>query len=304
MATPPSEPDQACALVTGLRGFTGRHVAAELTAAGYQVVGLEGDAGFNRPKVDLSNRAQVIDAIAQVQPDVVIHLAAIAFVAHGDNDAIYQTNLIGARHLLEGLAACSKQPKAVILASSANVYGNAQTAILDESCPPQPANDYAVSKIAMEYMARLWFDKLPIMITRPFNYTGVGQSLDFLIPKIVRHFADNAEEIELGNINVWRDFSDVRDIARAYRALIAHGMTGETYNLCSGTAWSLGEVLALMTDIAGYRIKVNVNPAFVRANEVKKLVGSRSKLDTLLGHTPITSLPETLRWMYEARIGS
>ena len=132
--------------------------------------------------------------------------------------------------------AWSSGPGAVLLASSANIYGNAPVEVIDESVAPAPANDYAVSKLAMEYMARLWMDRLPIVITRPFNYTGVGQAPQFLLPKIVGHFQRGERVIELGNIDVERDFSDVRTVASAY-AVAPHAPAGEVFNVCSGVAF-------------------------------------------------------------------
>jgi len=297
------------ALITGLGGFTGRYMAQELAAAGYRVFGTAmpsetpGRGGVDTFAVDLCNRAEVAAIIAQVQPDVVVHLAGIAFVAHADASLIYQVNVVGSRNLLEALAAASHRPSAVLLASSANIYGNADVAVIDESVSPAPANDYAVSKLAMEYMARLWMDRLPIILARPFNYTGVGQSDNFLLPKIVSHFRRGAREIELGNLTIARDFSDVRSVVRSYRALVAAApgaWANPAFNVCSGHSTTLQNVIALMEDIAGYQISVQVNPAFVRSNDVLTLTGSRAKLDQAVGPIEQVPLADTLRWMYNA----
>jgi GDP-6-deoxy-D-talose 4-dehydrogenase len=290
------------ALITGLQGFTGNYLAAELEAAGYQVCGTIYDTTADRPGgflADLGDREAVQKVVTEVRPDVVVHLAAISFVAHGDAEAIYRTNVVGTRNLLQALAELDAPPRAVLLASSANIYGNAPVDPILESTPPSPANDYAVSKLAMEYMARLWMERLPIVLVRPFNYTGPGQAPHFLLPKIVDHFRRGAEEIELGNLDVARDFSDVRTVVAAYRRLIERVPAGETFNVCSGKAVSLEEVLALMADIAGYRIRVRVNLAFVRENEVKRLRGSNAKLVETIGTLDTIPLEQTLRWMFE-----
>ncbi|MCK2089609.1 GDP-mannose 4,6-dehydratase [Thauera aromatica] len=290
------------ALITGIKGFTGRYLAAELERCGWEVwgIGFHAETGDTRYRcVDLADAAGLEAAVAEIQPDAVVHLAAIAFVGHGEPEAFYQVNLIGTRTLLAALAACDKTPECVLLASSANVYGNTTGGVLNESTPPNPANDYAVSKLAMEYMARLWMDKLPIVIARPFNYTGAGQAESFLLPKIVAHFRRQTKVIELGNLDIWRDFSDVRAVAMAYRRLLETRPAGETVNVCSGQTHSLREVIAMAEDISGRSIQVQVNPAFVRASEVKTLCGDASKLRALVGewHTP--PLEETLRWMLE-----
>jgi len=290
------------ALVTGLTGFTGRYVSAELESAGYEVVGFAHGASDRTDclSVDLADRAAVADAVAWADADVVVHLAAIAFVAHEDVEAIYRTNVVGTRNLLDALARATRKPELVLLASSANIYGNAQVEPIDESTPPAPQNDYAVSKLAMEYMARLWGDRLPLVIARPFNYTGVGQADNFLLPKIVKHFREGASTIELGNIDVWRDFLDVRQVAYAYRRLIEVRPRGGVFNICSGHAYSLREVLAIASGIAGREMDVQVNPAFVRANEVRRLVGSNRSLVATIGELPDIPLEATLRWMLEA----
>jgi nucleoside-diphosphate-sugar epimerase len=291
------------ALVTGLRGFTGYYMARELTDAGYRVFGtvLPGEeAGPDVFEVDLCDRDALAAMVEQVQPDVVVHLAGIAFVAHSNAELIYRVNVVGTRNLLEALANARHQPSAVLLASSANIYGNANVALIDENVAPAPANDYAVSKLAMEYMARLWMDKLPIVIARPFNYSGRGQDENFLLPKIVSHFRRGERQIELGNLAIARDFSDVRLVAKSYRQLLAASPAGQAFNICSGRSNSLGEVIDSLSEIAGYRIEVQVNPAFVRANDVLKLAGSNAKLASVVGAIEPTPLTETLRWMYLA----
>lgn len=291
------------ALITGIKGFTGRYVAAELEQHGWEVWGIGAQLEADDPRyrfADLTDAAAVRDIVAEVQPDVVIHLAAVAFVGHGDVDAFYTVNVIGTRNLLAALAENDSPPECVLLASSANVYGNTTEGVLSETSPADPANDYAVSKLAMEYMARLWMKRLPIVLTRPFNYTGVGQTDSFLLPKIVDHFRRKAEVIELGNLDVWRDFSDVRAVAQAYRRLIELCPAGEVVNTSSGQTHSLRDVLEMASAISGHQMRIEVNPAFVRANEVKTLSGSPARLRSLIGEWSSPPLEETLRWMLEA----
>lgn len=287
------------ALITGIHGFTGRFMAAELAAQGCEVVGMgrqpSREAGYYQ--VDLADTAALHKALADIQPDIVVHLAAVAFVGHGVADAFYQVNLIGTRNLLEAIEACGKTPECVLLASSANVYGNASEGLLDETTPASPANDYAVSKVAMEYMANLWQARLPIVITRPFNYTGVGQDENFLLPKIVAHFLRKAQKIELGNLDVWRDFSDVRAVVSAYRGLLEVKPIGQTINVSSGVTHSLREVIDMCRDITGHDLITEVNPAFVRDNEVKTLCGDNSRLRRLVPGWQTPDLNDTLRWM-------
>lgn len=290
-------------LVTGSEGFTGRYLVEELQRTGYEVIGL-GSHTSTEPgyfQADLTDPDGLRTALAKAQPDVVIHLAALAYVGHGDANAFYRVNLMGTRNLLEAIADSGKAPESLLLASSANVYGNQAEGELSELTNPAPANDYAVSKLAMEYMAKTWLPKLPITLVRPFNYTGVGQTENFLLPKIVSHFKRKAPVIELGNLDVWRDFSDVRAVVQAYRKLIESKPVGETFNVASGKTHSLREVLALCSELSGHQIDVQVNPAFVRTNEVKTLCGNADKLRDCIGTWETPELKETLRWMLEAR---
>ena len=294
-------------LVTGVAGFTGRFLAPLLAERGHEVHGIvhvpeaEAIPGVASLHVgDLADRGAMQEIVGDVRPDHVVHLGAISFVAHGDVEQIYRTNVVGTRQLLEAIASTSASVHSVLIAISANVYGNSREGILDESVPPAPANDYAVSKIATEYVAQLYAPRVPIVVTRPFNYTGRGQSTSFLLPKIVDHARLRAPVIELGNLDVARDFSDVRTVVDAYaRLLTAEGAIGGTYNVCSGRSTSLRSVLEMVSSLSGHRLDVKVNPQFVRANEVRTLRGSAAKLESVIGPLNAIPLEETLEWMLQ-----
>jgi nucleoside-diphosphate-sugar epimerase len=294
-------------LITGAGGFTGTHLAAELSAHGFECVGVAShhqealSAKFAQVHTaNLLDPGRLADVVRQVQPQFVVHLAAIAFVAHGDAEQVYRTNVVGTRNLLEALTTLAAAPAMTILASSANIYGNADVDVITEDTPPAPANDYAVSKLSMEYMARLYSEKLPLTVVRPFNYTGRGQSESFLVPKIVAHARRKATGIELGNLDVARDFSDVRTVVRCYRQLLAcPAAAGQTINICSGRVYTLKEILDLVQELSGHRLPVTVNPAFVRADEVKVLRGSNERLVSLIGDVHSIALAETLQWMLQ-----
>lgn len=295
-------------LITGAAGFTGQHLLERLAGDGHSLHGLVHEATGNaipllesEHAADLRDLAAVTRVIEEVRPDRVVHLAAIAFVAHGDAGELYSSNILGTRNLLHALAGAAKRPEAVLVASSANVYGNRREGILEESLQPEPANDYGVTKVACETLARLYADRLPIITVRPFNYTGRGQSEQFIIPKIVAHAVARKPTIELGNIDVARDFSDVRSVVDAYARLLASPQAiGGLFNVCSGEARSLAEVIALVERLSGHKMDVQVNPAFVRADEVKSLCGSRARLEEVIGTVAMPSLEETLRWMLDA----
>ena len=294
--------NQKRALITGLSGFTGHYMAEELRSLGYEIWGIgESYSEGKSIKADLTDLDSLRSAVSEIKPDLVIHLAGIAFVGHSQPSAFYEVNLIGTRNLLQALEPFAEQIECVLLASSANVYGNAQEGLIAESQSPNPSNDYAVSKLAMEYMAKTWLPKLPIVIARPFNYTGIGQTDNFLIPKIVSHFLRKERSISLGNLEVWREFNDVRDVVRAYRELLIHKPVGNTFNVCSGNLISLREVMALATQITGHYIEINVNPAFVRANEVTRLGGDCTDLKKIVTDWNPRPLSDTLAWMLNKR---
>ena len=268
-------------LLTGRDGFTGRYFAELARSNGHEVVPLT---------ADLTDREALQREVLGTVPDAVLHLAAISFVGHADDKALYAVNVLGTMNLLAALAQLPQAPNRVLLASSAYVYGNCGVSPISESQPPAPVNHYAMSKLAMEYMSRNYADRLPVVISRPFNYTGPGQALNFVIPKLVDHFARRAPSIDLGNLHVEREFNDIQMVCHSYLQLLQHGVSGETYNVCSGQPYTLQHVIDTLARMTGHQMRVEVNPAFVRGNEVHRLCGSPAKLNTLLA-----ACTETLR---------
>ncbi len=277
-------------LITGAAGFTGLFFRSAAEAAGHTVMALQ---------ANVTDKAAVAAEVAQMQPDAVVHLAAISFVGHADDSAFYAVNVVGTMNLLAAAAALPAKPRSVLLASSANIYGNCDASPIAESQPPAPVNHYAMSKLAMEHMAMTYLDRLPIVIARPFNYTGPGQAPQFLISKLVSHFARKAERIELGNLHVEREFNDVRMVCEVYLRLLDKGVPGQAYNVCSGQPHTLQHVIATLEQITGHRMDIQVNPAFVRVNEVHRLCGSTDKLVATVGDLPAHRLEQTLAWMLE-----
>jgi len=288
-------------LITGSRGFTGVYVTKLFEKAGYRVIrGVSHQPRKGEYQCDLTDEDSLNRLFTETNPTGIIHLAAMSFVGHGDETAFYHVNTVGTTNLLQAIAKAGLNPEKIIIASSANVYGNPTVEVISETTPLNPINHYAVSKLAMEMMVKTWYERFPISIARPFNYTGVGQNKKFLVPKIVDHYAQGKTAIELGNLDVARDFSDVRDIATAYLNLFESPVHSNIVNFCSGHTLTLAEILKLMNEIAGYEIEVTVNPAFVRQNEIKVLCGDNSNMQRLLGTVPSIPFIETLRAMYLA----
>jgi len=279
-------------LLTGASGFTGLHFAKLAQSAGHEIVAC---------KVDLTDSLAVHSVVSDAQPDAVVHLAGISFVGHADDTAFYAVNVVGTTNLLNALAKLPYTPRCVLLASSANVYGNCVNSPIVEGQRPSPLNHYASSKLAMEHMALTFLDRLPIVVCRPFNYTGAGQHINFVIPKLVDHFARRVNSVSLGNLQIEREFNDVQMVCSAYLALLQYGQSGEIYNVCSGKPYALVEVVKVLSHLSGHTLKVEVNPAFVRLNELHSLCGSPDKLLALLAQhgvrLTVPTLEDTLKSM-------
>ncbi len=288
-------------LITGIDGFTGRHLEESLKRDGFEVFGivLKNSKNKNHFVCDIRDFESLKNIIDKIRPNYVFHLAGISFVGEMDLKKIFEVNLFGSVNLLDSLKG-SKDIKKILLSSSANIYGNQEKEILDESLCPNPQNPYANSKNAMENAAKSYFEDLNIIITRPFNYIGKYQNENFVIPKILKHFKEKRDVIELGDIDVKREFNDVRFVIECYKRLMFSNVKNQIVNVCTGKAVSLREVLKVFEEIFGYEIKVVKNEKFIRKNEIKVLKGSFKKLFSLIEKPKIYSLKETLREIIEA----
>lgn len=275
-------------LVTGGFGFTGDYINQALSNDGHSVFLLESD---------LTDYDSLNKEINSINFNYVIHLAGLSHTTNSIDLDYYNVNTVGTSNLLRILLACKKQIKKILIASSAAVYGNNQLSLLSEKSLPNPMSHYGISKLAMEYLSLNTFNSLPIVVTRPFNYVGVGQSDSFVIPKIVNHFIKKKTYIELGNIDVSREFNDVRFVAKCYLRLLKLSKNGEIYNICSGKHYSLKFIIGSLSNITGHNLNILINKSLIRKNEINILYGSTKKLKNCIGDVEEININDTLRWM-------
>jgi len=288
-------------LVTGLDGFVGQHVKQVLEGTQSTRFKLT----IPREAIELTKPATIARAVEEAQPECVLHLAAQSFVPASVKDprGTYEVNFFGTLNLLQALKACGFDGRMLYVGSS-DVYGAVpdEDLPITESCPLRPRSPYGVSKAAAELLCYQWtqYHNLDIVIARPFNHVGPGQAEHFVVPD----FAKQVAEIKLGRreplmnvgaIDVTRDFTDVRDVVRAYLALIEHGKAGEAYNVCSGHEYSIRDVLNELIRLAGIECNVAVDDSRLRTADRKRNLGSFDKLSRCTGWAPHIPLTETLR---------
>ncbi len=273
------------ALITGATGFAGRHLAALCEAAGDEVVPVSRATG-----VDLTDGAAARAAVAAARPDVVYHLAARAHVGASWREpaAFLRDNAALALNVLEAVRA--ETPEAVVvMAGSGEVYGPPERLPVTEDAPLRPQNPYAVSKASADLLAGLYADAhgLRAIRARAFNHAGPGQEPDYAIASFCRQVAGGATRIVTGNPDTRRDYTDVRDVVRAYRLLAEHGEPG-IYNVCSGRTASAAELVAMLG------AEQEVDPALVRGHEVMEVRGSPERVRAATGWAPEIPLERTL----------
>jgi GDP-4-dehydro-6-deoxy-D-mannose reductase len=312
-------------LITGASGLAGGHLVRACAQAGDDVIGVSrsgtisdpstepdpateaanGEAARIEPRsVDLRDPAAVTELLIDTQPDVIYHLAALSSVGRSWEDpaATVQANVSSAVNLLEGLRHHAPDARTVWV-STCEVYGAADELPIPETAPLKPANPYAVSKVTGDLLAGVYADAhgLQIVRARPFNHAGPGQRPIFILSSLAQQGArariEGAERIEIvtGNPDTRRDFTDVRDVVRAYRLLAELDEPG-IYNVCSGVSVSAAVQVALLAElIAPIEVTHVVDPARVRAHEVMDLRGSSARIHATLGWQPQLSLRDTMR---------
>jgi len=273
------------ALVTGASGFAGRHLVAACEAAGDDVVTASRATG-----VDLLDAAAVRAAVAGAAPDVVYHLAALAHVGESwKQPAAYLSgNVAMALNLLEAVR--REAPGATVVAvASGEVYGPPTRLPVDESAPLRPQNPYAVSKASADLLAGFYADAhgLRVVRARPFNHAGPGQSPAYAIASFARQAALGAERIVIGNPGTRRDYTDVRDVVRAYRLLAERGEPG-LFNVCSGRTASAAELVSMLGR------EYDVDQDLVRGHEVMEVRGDPTALHAVTGWEAEIPLERTL----------
>ena len=250
--------------------------------------------------VDLRDFHSLTQAFSQIRPSAVVHLAGIAATDHSDIGEIYSANVVGTANLFGALAAVNIEPQIVVVASSAQVYAAPKgDAPLTEDSPLAPQSHYAVSKRTVEDIARIYSSQFPVIVTRPFNYTGPGKSPSFLSTKIVQHYAEGKSEIRCRKSRLVPGFFR-RSQRRGslFNSFRAHRSGHHQYLLRSfGDPTDIPKILE---EIFGRAIEVITDPSLVRGNEPHVIGGSPSRLEKLVGPLPNPEFRETFLHMYEA----
>ncbi len=299
-------------LVLGARGFVGRHLVALLRERGHEVVPADREPHEDALPVDVADPLAVRAAFELARPAAVAHLAAQAFVpaALADPAGTFAVNAGGTLNVLEAARAQREGGAAprVLVVSSAEVYGAQPPGAypLRETTAPRPANPYAASKLAAEALAQAYARAygLDAVVTRAFNHIGPGQDERFAVAgfaaQIARAAAGRGPLIEVGNLEAARDFLDVRDVCAAYALLLeGAGEPGELYNVASGSATPLKDVLRRLVEIARVPVEIREDPARMRLADVPLSAGDAAKLRAATGWAPRISLAAALRAVYD-----
>lgn len=290
------------ALITGINGFVGTYLRQELTSHNWEVFGLSDNPPFNDRVLEgnILDRSRIQTILRKVNPEVVFHLAGFTSVSASWNDPelALRVNRDGTLFLYES-SARQQQPPAVLITSSAEVYGIPRKTPIPETHPLNPLNPYAVSKLAQERVAQK-YPSIRTVISRGFPHTGPGQASTFVVSDFARQVArvekGLQETIAVGNLEARRDYLDVRDVVRAYRLLTEKECWGDIYNVCSGTVYSIKQLLQELVKLAqpGVKVPIVTDSLRIRPNDIPILHGDNRKLVNATGWRPRISISSTL----------
>lgn len=279
-------------LITGADGFFGQHLLRELEQRGISsYLGLVIQKNPLLPEdkqvtADITEPEIVRSILERYQPDVIIHLAAIASVTYGNVPELYRVNICGSENILEAAKQVCKKGTRVILISSAGVYGIQQEAYLTEELPLNPVNHYSYTKMVMEILSRQYSSYLDIKIVRPFTIIGKGQSSNFFISKLVKGFAERKPVLELGNIQSVRDYTDVELCAFTLAELACRETVPEQImNICTEEETKGTDVIELLKTLTGFEPEIHISEECIRENEIWRLVGDNQRLKNFLGES-------------------
>ena len=283
-------------VITGATGFVGAHLTRQLQHDAPDVT----LHGWSSRTVNLLNAALVEEAIMRAPPSAVYHLAGASHVGESwaQSTEHLEIHVLGTHHLLEALRRHAPTCRVVVV-SSGMVY-RPQPDLLTEDSPIGPGSPYALSKVAEEQLALHGAaqDGLQVIVARPFNHIGPGQSPRFAPPNFARQIAEieagATPTITIGNLDTRRDFTDVRDVVKAYVAMMARGSVGRVYNVCSGVATPIRAILDELLTLSRVTVTLETDPARLRPSDVPSMAGSAARLTADTGWRPAISLRETL----------
>lgn len=291
------------AFVTGVGGFTGRHLAELLLNQGWEVHGsvrkvASGVAGVVEHALAVEDWGAVSDAMKSVRPDLVFHLAAVVdTVTTPDLARLYRTNTEGTASVLSAAAASGSVDR-VVVASSAFAYGRVpdMLSVIPESTPLRPVTPYGASKAAAETIALQWMrqSRMDVLVTRGFQHTGPGHRGAYALADWARQLATGVQALEVGNLEVVRDYLDVRDAAAALIAVAERGSGGEVYNLASGVPRSMGDMLAMLMQAFGSTARVSHSDTRLRTVDQPRFVADVTKLREATGWSPVHQMEATM----------
>ena len=280
-------------LITGSTGFTGPYLIQELKLRGFEVSCL---------KSNLLNPSDLETEVKQINPDHVFHLGGLSHLTSNQPDELYRVNTIGSLNLIKALNNLCNNTKSIFLASTAYVYESTDSKI-SEISPLFPDSHYAMSKLSMEYLCKSNSNRIKLIVLRTFNYTGKGQSTKFFIPKLIKLFKQKLNPIELGNLNIEREFNDVTWFVSVMVSLLEIPNTEGTFNVCSGISHKLTKIVEIMEKISCHKAQIKVENKLVRKGEKYKICGDPKKLfKHLRSHDLCPEIPPielTLKKMFD-----